>query len=380
MNNFKLIHELAANYDFAAVDRQIAPGDTMVNEWYFSVGQSAVQVVMAACMASRLTEVKRVLDLPCGYGRVLRHLVKLFPRAEIDVCDIEEPGVAYCASRFGARPIPSRPELTEVDFGARYDVIWVGSLFTHLPLETTKRWMNHLARFLSPTGIVVATVHGRWSEYVHKVAPYIGEDRWKGIVQEFRACGYGFRDYHDAGSEAAGVGQYGISLAKPSTIIAAVEEIPGVRIYLYLERGWADHQDVIVYGRPSFDEAWVLPVRSATASDPIETAAIRLVDTASTSAQGRPLVVYGAGGFGRKVLDVCRNRSLSVGAWFDSDPGKTGMVYDGAVCLAPTAVVDHPEAVFVAASLQFSGAMAVRIGEEFAAVGKKTPVIVTPFA
>jgi hypothetical protein len=43
-------------------------------------------------------------------------------------------------------------------------------------------------------------------------------------------------------------------------------------------------------------------------------------------------------------------------------------------------VVDYPEAVFVAASLQFSGAMAARIGAEFGAVDKKTPVIVTPFS
>ena len=48
-----------------------------------------------------------------------------------------------------------------------------------------------------------------------------------------------------------------MSLAKPYATIRNVEIIPGTRIYLYRERGWAEHQDVVVFGRPSYDEAWL---------------------------------------------------------------------------------------------------------------------------
>jgi hypothetical protein len=44
-----------------------------------------------------------------------------------------------------------------------------------------------------------------------------------------------------------------VSLARPHVIVRMVEQIPGVRILLYAERAWADHQDVIAFGRPAFD-------------------------------------------------------------------------------------------------------------------------------
>ena len=47
------------------------------------VGASAAEAIIAALAAGRLAEVKRVLDLPCGHGRVLRHLVNMFPDAAV---------------------------------------------------------------------------------------------------------------------------------------------------------------------------------------------------------------------------------------------------------------------------------------------------------
>jgi len=116
--------------------------------------------------------------------------------------------------------------------------------------------MAHLAKFLSPNGIVVATFHGRWSEHVHKVAPYIGEERWEGILAQYNSYGYGYSDYIQEESHEFISNSYGISLIKPHFIIKMIEEIPGIRIFSYIERAWADHQDVVAFGHPAFDMAW----------------------------------------------------------------------------------------------------------------------------
>jgi SAM-dependent methyltransferase len=228
----------------------------MNNQWYFEVGRSAVEVVMAAGSASMLRAVNRVLDLPCGHGRVLRHLVRLFPDAAFDACDLDQDGVEFCAATFGARPIVSVADLTAVDFGAAYDLIWVGSLFTHTSAARTTAWLAHLAKFLTPQGVVVATVHGRWCEHVHRVAPYIAEERWRKILDEYWASGYGYADYAAEESHDYIPGSYGVSLARPYVLVKMVEEIPGVRLLMYAERAWADHQDVIAFGRPAYDRPW----------------------------------------------------------------------------------------------------------------------------
>src|SRR6185436_830844 len=102
---FDLLRKMQSDYASATIDETRSPSDKMVNTWYFSVGRSAVDVVMQACMASTLTEVRTVLDLPCGYGRVLRHLVALFPRASFAACDVDREAVEFCASTFGAKPL-----------------------------------------------------------------------------------------------------------------------------------------------------------------------------------------------------------------------------------------------------------------------------------
>ncbi len=256
MNNFDFIQSLINNYQAAEINRQISPNDSMNNQWYFETGRSAVEVMAVACASSNIRKVKKVLDVPCGHGRVLRHLVHLFPGAEVHACDLDTDGVDFCASTFGAKPIYSHEELTDVDFGSHYDLIWVGSLFTHTSLDVTRRWTTHLARFLSPEGIIVATLHGRWCQHVYKVHAYIGEDRWKEILKDYGLWGYGYRDYEKQESHQFISGSYGVSLAKPHVTIRNLEEIPGIRIYLYLERGWVDHHDVVAFGTPAYDKPW----------------------------------------------------------------------------------------------------------------------------
>jgi hypothetical protein len=45
-----------------------------------------------------------------------------------------------------------------------------------------------------------------------------------------------------------------VSAAKPRKLIEIIEDIPGVRIFLCQENGWADNQDVIAFGRSDWEE------------------------------------------------------------------------------------------------------------------------------
>jgi cyclopropane fatty-acyl-phospholipid synthase-like methyltransferase len=192
------------------------------------------------------------LDLACGHGRVLRHLVKLFPDARFDAADTDTDGVNFCANQFGANPIYSSENLADVSLGGAYDLIWVGSLFTHFSRERVRTWLAHLCGRLSDTGIVVATFHGRYSAARGADLGYIDPSRWAKIHEEYERTGFGYQDYKVHGHQDL-KSAYGISLSRASVVIADAEAIPGVRVFSYTERGWAGHHDVLVVGKPGYD-------------------------------------------------------------------------------------------------------------------------------
>ena len=74
-----------------------------------------------------------MLDLPCGFGRVTRFLCARYPAASITVSDLDRDGVDYCAARFNAQAAYSVRDFRDLQLGGAYDLLWVGSLITHLP-------------------------------------------------------------------------------------------------------------------------------------------------------------------------------------------------------------------------------------------------------
>jgi SAM-dependent methyltransferase len=245
--DFDSVARIRAAYDSASVSRTLAPDDHMWNtgpDWYWTVGESGLDAVLHALSLAPTPRVSRILDLPCGHGRVARHLRRAFPDAEMVYCDLDSAAVEFCAKTFEGRGIVSRPELTEVELPGEFDVIWMGSLFTHVDEPRTKRWLAYLARHLSQVGVLVATFHGMWAIEVQTRVPMIDPYAWEVILREYRARGYGYASYADFD-----LGDYGISLATPSRLLAIATSTPGVRIIMYQERGWADNHDVLALTR-----------------------------------------------------------------------------------------------------------------------------------
>jgi SAM-dependent methyltransferase len=249
----ELLRAMLRDYDESEVDATISPTESMMGDNYMYVGATAADIVRTSVAASQLTKVNKVLDLPSGHGRVLRHLIKLFPRAKFDVCDLDVAGTDFCARQFGARVVPPHEDLTRTVFDREYDLIWIGSLFTHLSEVRTREGLAFLSKQLSPTGIVVATFHGRWALRMHRIMPYLDERRWTQVLEGYFKNDYGYVDYAKGIGHEFIEGSYGIAAAKPRKLVEIIEDITGVRIFLYQEKGWADNHDVIAFGRPDWD-------------------------------------------------------------------------------------------------------------------------------
>jgi SAM-dependent methyltransferase len=252
-----------ARYERSAVDETIAPGDTMFQParraHYFAAGRDAVHVVAQAMLKAGRRDFAQVLDLPCGGGRVLRHLVRFLPEARVIACDIDAPQVEFCARRFGAVPLVSREDLTRVVPDRPIDLLWCGSLLTHLPAERFEAALRHMVGWLSPGGVGVFTLHGRWSLRRQAATPYkyMSEETFAPVVDGVRRDGFGYASYPEPG-ERFGQTTYGISVSLPSWVLRVVEGVEDVHLLDYTERGWDNHQDVLVLlKRPIDARPWI---------------------------------------------------------------------------------------------------------------------------
>ena len=244
---------LSSRYKGATISRAISPDDDMLNpaslgtELYMQAGASALDVILRALMLCRKDEVDSILDMPCGFGRVLRHLVALFPDARITACDLYQNRIEFCVSQFGARPMMSREEFSAICFTEKFDLIWCGSLLTHLPSRYFQDALKLVSRSLSPGGVAVVTTHGRHSPFIqHNKWKYMSDELFARAEEEFVMNGFGYADYN-AKATFDQQELYGISLSSPSFVMKCLESDDSIRIQGFMERAWDDHQDAVVF-------------------------------------------------------------------------------------------------------------------------------------
>ncbi len=230
------------------VSNRIYYRDGMYNEdgmHYYRVGLSAIRCIDEALKGGDLKDVRTILDLPCGGGRVLRFLVHRFPGAEITACELASGAVEFCARNFGAQPAFSSLNLDEVSLGKQFDLIWCGSLVTHLNETRITALLTLFRRHLSKNGIMIFTTHG---DFVARRLPTrdfdygLEAEQIESINRDYPKTGYGFKDY-------PGEKNYGVSLTSPEWIRGRVRDLGGLREVFFKERGWDNHQDVFGYVR-----------------------------------------------------------------------------------------------------------------------------------
>lgn len=224
----------------------ISPKDGMYQgniSHYYRVGKSAINTILYAMKLANkdISEVKKILDLPSGYGRVLRNLKAVFPNSQITAGDLDKEGVDFCKETFDAIPFYSQKEFEKLSLDDKFDLIWCGSLLTHVDKHKWEPLLNFFSSSLKHNGILVFTVHGRCvvNRMIKKQNNYGLEDsQISQLLKQYEMKGFGYINYLNQEN-------YGISLSTQSFVFSFLEKKLDMRILMYLEKGWDDHHDVI---------------------------------------------------------------------------------------------------------------------------------------
>ena len=100
-----------------------------------------------------------LLDFACGFGRLIRFLVACDRDVEITAAEIQPDALAFVGDEFGVATVPSTMAPEAFEPGRRFDVVWVASLFSHLPEGLFHRWLSRLHALLTPRGVLCFSVH-----------------------------------------------------------------------------------------------------------------------------------------------------------------------------------------------------------------------------
>jgi SAM-dependent methyltransferase len=246
LSSLQAIRQRYINYLSSEICGDISEHDDMLasgnREHYMAVGRSAIDLIAAAMLAAQKSRFAAVLDLPCGGGRVTRHLKAFLPEAKLYVGDLNKPKEAFVVATFGATPVDPRADFT-VPASKQFDLIFVGSLVTHVGPNQYERAIRWFIDALAPDGLLICTTHGRRT--VHLFGPTFRSGEWQHGFRSYCDTGFGYLPY-DPAMPPDGPQSYGTSLSAPSWVARLVESEPGARLLSLTEGAWANNQDVVV--------------------------------------------------------------------------------------------------------------------------------------
>ena len=203
---------------------------------YFQTGLSALINISSALqlLGKNPEQIKSVLDFPCGYGRVMRFTKAFFRNATFSACELDQRYLDFCAEHFKADTFLSEQKFSQTCILRKFDLIWVGSLFTHLSSVRFKELYKFLTAHLNDNGLLVFTINGR-----NCYGKLQKDSKRKFIINcGYSMTGYGYCHRH-------GTKKYGDSLISPSWIHHFMEHETSSKIVMWSEQGWGNGQDVI---------------------------------------------------------------------------------------------------------------------------------------
>lgn len=267
VKTFRLIREYQSLYDaylVRGVSPELNPADTENNfdlNWkyqhYFDAGSDALRLVTTTLLQNLREPPASILDFPSGSGRVTRHFQSFFPSARVVACDLYDYHVDFCVKTLGAEGFLSKENFDEIEFGQRFDVIFSGSLLTHLPEDLFMSALRLMCRSLSEKGIALITLGGRHAEFVQRNQyKVIEDDRYEVVEADAHKTGFGYSDYNDHLMSDYWYKQkrYGFSLSRPHWVLKNLEQQYDIRFLGYIERGFDYKQDVLIVGKPGVNE------------------------------------------------------------------------------------------------------------------------------
>ena len=133
-------------------------------DFYFRTGFEQMSEFVKALDNSsfNIRTVGKDFELGCGSARLLRHF-RCIQGIRLVGSDVNDDCVSWCRNHIAGIEFyhnDLRPPLQFLDT-ATVDLILASSVFTHIPLEQQRPWLEELRRVLRPGGLFLCTVLGR---------------------------------------------------------------------------------------------------------------------------------------------------------------------------------------------------------------------------
>jgi SAM-dependent methyltransferase len=160
-------------------------------DYFFARGERSAKAIAEASARHGLaiSDVNRLFDFGCGCGRVLRHW-GAYPELEPWGSDLSVAATDWIRSNLPFAHASANglaPPLPHAD--GTFDLIYSISVFTHLPEDLGRAWMNELRRLLRPGGLLMFTVHGAsYTPYLRR-RERVAFERGEAVVQFAEAAG-----------------------------------------------------------------------------------------------------------------------------------------------------------------------------------------------
>lgn len=172
-----------------------------------------------------------VLEFASGHGRFTRHLMKALGPERVVVSDVVPGAVAFSRATFGVNGFLSASVPEDVRWPRQYELVFVLSLFSHLPRSTWARWLKALYGAVAPGGLLVFSTHG------------LKAARFDNVVLDDD----GFFFAASSESNAIDAQEYGTTFTAPEFVRACIAETVGVdRLVHEAPVHFWNHQDAYV--------------------------------------------------------------------------------------------------------------------------------------
>jgi CheY-like chemotaxis protein len=197
-----------------------------------------LSIIQANQELAQVPDFKSILDFGSGAGRVTRWFRAAYPNAQITTADLRERDLDLCVSEFGSTRWVTSTDLQRLEAPQTYDLVWMGSVLTHLSADNSRLLMQKAMDWCNDKGLYVTSFHGRYAYSVRQNQYYVPDlSKLPEIEKGFETSDYGYADYPDS------VG-YGVSFTDPSWVISQAKKLP-CRIIAMGERVWDSNHDVL---------------------------------------------------------------------------------------------------------------------------------------
>jgi len=214
---------------------------TVAGTKYFQGGRTdALKIKQQIQLLRHPKESLKIMDFAAGFGRITRHLTPLMPEHQVMASDIHSNACEFLQETLNIPAFVSSTDPSELSIGKDYDVIFVMSLFSHLPDKTFGLWLGALFERVAPGGFLFFTANGR-----------VTLDTYPAFYNEIFPDGarFGFRTESDQLDLDSA--DYGSMIVSIRYVLDMIDQYaPLAILQSYSSGGWLGTQDGWVLKKP----------------------------------------------------------------------------------------------------------------------------------